>query len=54
MSDTALLIFGIVVFGLMLAGMVMTVQEFNRLSEEDQAESTTDSSNSRPLSNDRD
>lgn len=54
MSDTGLLILGIVVFGLMATGMVLTVIEFKRLSEEDQAKSTEDSSNPRPVSNDRD
>ena len=34
MSDMTLLIFGIVVFSLMLAGAVMTVVEFRQLSEE--------------------
>lgn len=35
MSDTNLLIVGVVVFGLMLIGMVMTVVEFSRLSRQD-------------------
>ena len=35
MSDTNLLLFGIVVFGLMLAGMVLTVLEFRSLSNDD-------------------
>ncbi|MBT8073756.1 MAG: hypothetical protein HKP21_08615 [Xanthomonadales bacterium] len=35
MSDTNLLIVGIVVFGLMLIGMALTVVEFRRLSKVD-------------------
>ena len=35
MNDTYLLIFGVVVFGLMVIGMVLTVVEFSRLSDED-------------------
>jgi len=34
MSDMNLLLFGIVVFGLMLAGVVMTVVEFRQLSSD--------------------
>jgi len=34
MSDLNLLLFGIVVFGLMLTGVVMTVLEFRQLSKE--------------------
>ena len=35
MSDMNLLLFGIVVFGLMLIGVVFTVAEFRHLSNED-------------------
>jgi len=35
MSDMYLLLFGIVVFGLMLIGMVLTVAEFRRISDDD-------------------
>ena len=35
MSDMNLLLFGIVVFGLMLIGMVLTVAEFRRISNDD-------------------
>jgi hypothetical protein len=35
MSDMYLLIFGVVVFGLMLIGMVLTVAEFHRISDDD-------------------
>ena len=35
MSDTNLLIVGIVVFGLMLIGMALTVAEFRQLSKVD-------------------
>jgi hypothetical protein len=35
MSDMYLLLFGIVVFGLMLIGMVFTVAEFRRISDDD-------------------
>jgi hypothetical protein len=37
MSDMNLLLFGIVVFGLMLVGMGLTVAEFRRISNEDDA-----------------
>ena len=38
MSDFNLLLFGIVVFGLMLAGVVMTIVEFRQLSRENPPE----------------
>ena len=37
MSDMNLLLFGIIVFGLMLIGMVLTVAEFRRLSNDDKS-----------------
>jgi hypothetical protein len=43
MSDMNLLLFGVVVFGLMLIGVVMTIVEFRRLANEDQSGSETDS-----------
>ena len=41
MSDMNLLLFGIVVFGLMLIGMVLTVTEFRRISDDDKSGSDT-------------
>ena len=41
MSDMNLLLFGIVVFGLMLIGMVLTVTEFRRISNDDTSGSAT-------------
>ena len=41
MSDMNLLLFGIVVFGLMLIGMVLTVAEFRRISNDDKSGSDT-------------
>jgi len=35
MSDMNLLIFGVVVFGLMLVGVVLTVAEFRHISNDD-------------------
>jgi hypothetical protein len=37
MSDMNLLLFGIVVFGLMLTGAVLTVMEFRALSKDDKS-----------------
>ena len=37
MNDMNLLLFGIVVFGLMLIGMVLTVAEFRSLSNDDKS-----------------
>ena len=54
MNDLSLLIIGTVVFGLMFIGMVLTVVEFRRIYEDEQAKSDADSSRSRPVLNDRD
>lgn len=49
MNDMNLMLVGIVVFGLMLTGAVMTVLEFRQLSEKDRAQtkSSSDSSQER-------
>jgi len=51
MSDMNLLLFGIVVFGLMVVGMVLTVAEFRSISKDDTSgldtKSDNDSSSSR-------
>ena len=41
MSDMNLLLFGIVVFGLMLIAMVLTVAEFRSLSNDDSSDAGT-------------
>jgi len=48
MTDINILVVGIVVFGLMLVGMVLTVVEFRRISPDNTAE--RDSKTSRPES----
>ena len=45
MSDMNLLLFGIVVFGLMFIGMVLTVAEFRRISNNDTSGSDTQPDN---------
>ena len=51
MSDMNLLLFGIVVFGLMLVGMLLTVAEFRSISKKDTSgldtQSDSDGSSSR-------
>lgn len=39
MSDMNLLLFGVVVFGLMLIGVVLTVVEFRRLTNDEKSRS---------------
>lgn len=39
MSDMNLLLFGVVVFGLMLIGVVLTVVEFRRLANDEKSRS---------------
>jgi hypothetical protein len=48
MSDMSLLIFGIVVFGLMLTGAVLTVIEFHQLSDKGATEADSHSKASTP------
>jgi len=48
MTDMNLLILGVVVFGLMLTGAVMTVMEFRQLSQEEQAGADSSPDSSRP------
>jgi hypothetical protein len=43
MNDSILLLFGVVVFGLMLVGVGMTIAEFRRLANEDESGSETES-----------
>ena len=47
MNDMNLMFIGIVVFGLMLTGVVMTVLEFRQLSEKDRAQTDSSSDSSR-------
>lgn len=55
MSDMELLIFGVVVFGLMLTGAVMTIMEFSQLSDREAANVDSKSDAPMPLmSQDRD
>jgi len=48
MTDMNILFFGIVVFGLMSVGLVLTVLEFRQISEDTIAERERDSETSSP------
>ena len=56
MNDMTILIVGIVVFGLMLTAVVMTVLEFQQLSDQEDARADSKPGGSRPRvsSNNRD